>query len=72
MSAQTGWTAEARRVANFLCSLPSGNATLTRDDAHSLLLESGGALMARGRLYNIVAKDIGAGVYKVHLTLANP
>lgn len=68
----SGWTDEARRVANFLASMPSGHTTLKRTDAHSLLLESGGNLLAGGRLYDIVAKDIGAGVYKVSLKLANP
>lgn len=68
----TGWTRAATCAANFLAGMPSGNTTLSRDDAHSLLLESGGSLLAQGRLYNIIAKDIGAGVYKVSLTLANP
>lgn len=67
-----GWTKEAIRAANFLASAPGGNTTLMHDDVQSLLYESGGTLLARGRLYNIIAENIGASVYKVSLTLANP
>ena len=61
------WTPEARRVANFLASLPSGHSTLTKNDLQSLLLNSAGQLMAHGSLYNIVTKSLGVGVYKVSL-----
>lgn len=61
------WTPEATRAANFLAGLPTGNTTLSRKDLHSLLLESGGNLMARGYLYDIKNKHLGAGVYKVYL-----
>lgn len=63
---------EAIRVLNFLAGMPGGHSTLTRKDVHDLLLETGGNMLARGRLYDIVARDIGAGVYKISLTLANP
>lgn len=29
-------------------------------------------MLARGRLYNVVAKNIGAGVHQMHLELTNP
>lgn len=71
MSAWTSeWTPKARAAANFLASLPSGHTTLDAKDAKSLLLQSGGQLLARGKLYNIVVSDIGAGVYRVSLTEA--
>jgi hypothetical protein len=66
-----GWTLEARRVANFLASLPSGNATLGRADLRSLLSETGGMIMARGYLYDILSKHLGAGVYRVTLEMKN-
>ena len=65
-------TPEARRALNFLASLPSGNATLPKKDMRDLLLETGGTVMARGYLYNINSKHIGAGVYRLSLSLANP
>jgi hypothetical protein len=69
----SGWTHEAHRAANFLCGMPAyGNTTLERDDFRSLMLNSGGTLLAGGRLWNIVSKHLGAGVYKVSLELANP
>lgn len=64
---------EIHRQLNFLCGMPDyGNTTMDRKDTHELLMDTGGCVLACGRLYNIVAKDIGAGVYKVSLTLASP
>lgn len=68
----TGWTREATRVANFLAAMPTGNTTLEKADTHSLLMQSGGTLLAQGRLYNIVAKHLAAGVYRIHLEIAHP
>lgn len=65
-------TKEASRTLNFLAALPSGNSTLTKDDLHGMLLETGGTMLACGRLYNIVSKNLGAGVYRIHLELTNP
>lgn len=64
---QSGWTPEATKAANFLASLPSGTTTLDRTDLRSLMMETGSMLMARGRLYDIVSKSLGAGVYLVSL-----
>lgn len=63
---------EATRAVNFLASLPSGNTTVTKKDCAAILLETGGSLLACGSLYNIDAKHLGAGVYKLELKLANP
>lgn len=68
----SSWTPEARKAADFLAGLPSGSTTLRSTDTTSLLLESGGQILARGRLYNIVSKHLGAGVYRITLELANP
>lgn len=63
---------EAHRQLNFLASMPAGTTTMNRKEAHEVLMETGGNMLACGRLYNIIAKDIGAGVYKVSLELTHP
>lgn len=63
---------EQHRHLNFLAGHPNGHTTMTRDDAKQILLETGGNMLACGRLYDIVAKDIGADVYRLSLTLSNP
>ncbi len=63
---------EAARVARFLAAMPSGNATLEKDDLRSLLMGTGGTMMAAGYLYEIVARTLGAGVYRVTLARSAP
>lgn len=67
-----GWTPSARQAAAFLAGLPTGNTTLNKADTHSLLMESGGIMLAQGRSYDIIARPIGAGVYKITLRISNP
>lgn len=64
-------TAEQQRQLNYLAGYPAGSTTMKRDDLQAILLETGGDMLACGRLYDIVGKPIGAGVYKVTLVLAN-
>ena len=64
-------TSEDKRILNFMASSPFGTTTAEHQDTHDILLETGGTLMARGHLYNIIARNIGAGVYHLHLELAN-
>jgi hypothetical protein len=64
-------TPEQHRQLNFLAATPSGSTTMTNRDLKVVLMETGGNMLACGRLYNIVAKPIGAGVYKVTLALAH-
>ena len=64
-------TPEATRILNFLAANPYGNSTLLTKDLRGMLLETGGTLLACGRLYNIAAKSLGAGVHRVQLTLVN-
>lgn len=45
---------------------------MTKDDLRTILLDTGGNVMACGTLYDIVAKPLGAGVYKVTLTPTHP
>lgn len=63
---------EAHRQLNFLAAMPLGHTTMSRHDLQEVLLETGGNMLACGRLYDIVTKDLGVGVYKVSLALANP
>jgi len=65
-------SSEIHRQLNFLAGCPYGTTTMLRKDAQAMLLETGGNMLACGRLYDFVVKDIGAGVCKISLTLANP
>ena len=65
-------TPEIHRQLNFLASMSAGTTTMARKDLREMLLDTGGNMLACGRLYDIVAKDLGAGVYKVSLTLTHP
>lgn len=64
-------TKEQHRQLNFLAGMPNGSTTMTHEDLHTVLMETGGNVLACGRLYDIVGKPIGAGVYKVSLTPTN-
>ncbi len=65
-------TLEQSRQLNFLAAIPHGSTTMECDDLKAVLLETGGNMLACGRLYDIIAKPIGAGVYKVTLELTHP
>lgn len=62
---------EVSRQLNFLAACPVGSTTMSHKDTHEALMETGGNMLACGRLYDIVAKDIGASVYKITLKLSN-
>lgn len=66
-----GWTADASRAARHLAAIPYGSATLKEADAQSMLLESGGMLLACGRLYDVKSEPLGAGVFRMTLALRN-
>jgi len=65
-------THETRRQLNFLAGCPGGSTTMTYEDLRAVLLSTGGNMLACGRLYDIVGKPLGAGVYKVTLTPTHP
>lgn len=65
-------TPEQHRQLNFLAACPAGSTTMEHDDLKTVLMETGGNMLACGRLYDIVGKSIGAGVYKVTLTPTHP
>ena len=58
---------EARRILNFLASLPTGHTTASREVVREIQLSTGAQLFAQGRLYNIRAQSVGARVYRVTL-----
>lgn len=59
---------EAERILSFLAGMPSGITTAIAPVVRHLLLSTDGQIVAGGRCYEIKAKNIGAGVYR--LTLA--
>lgn len=65
-------TSEQHRQLNFLAGCPSGSTTMECEDLKTVLMETGGNMLACGRLYDIIGKPIGAGVYKVTLTPTHP
>jgi len=57
---------EYARVMDFLASMPGlAHSTMETKDYRALLLRCGGQVMLNGRLYDVVGKNLGAGVYKV-------
>lgn len=58
---------EARRILNYLASMPIGHTTADRATVREIQLTTGAQLFAQGVLYDIKAKSVGAGVYKVSL-----
>lgn len=65
-------TKEQHRQLNFLAACPGWHTTMTHDDLKTVLMETGGNMLACGRLYDFVSKPLGAGVYRVSLTPTHP
>lgn len=63
-------TPEQNRILDHLASIPYANATVNREDAHAILMATGGTLTAQGCLHDVVAKKLGAGVYRLSLKAA--
>ena len=64
---------DANRILDFLASAgPYANTTAEKEVVREILLTTGGSVLQHGRLMNVVAKHIGAGVYKLTLSAANP
>jgi len=61
---------EATQILQHLARNPSGHAVAERKTAKEILLQTGGNTLACGLLYDIICKDIGAGVYRLSLELA--
>lgn len=52
---------------NFYVYPHLANTVMTHEDLKELLLETGGTIIASGRLYDIESKLLGAGIYRVTL-----
>lgn len=61
-----------RSILNFLASAgPYANTTVTNKEADEIMLQTGGNIISRGYLYDIVSKQVSPGVCRLTLTLAN-
>lgn len=65
-------TPEAQRQLQFLARCPSGHTTVEEKDLKQILLDTGGNMLACGRLYNIKSNHLGVGIHRIYLELANP
>jgi len=54
---------------NFWTIPDFANVTVTTKELRVIQLKNGGRILAQGYLYDIVAKSLGAGVYKVTLKM---
>ena len=60
--------AEEQRILNFLASMPKyGNSVVDKKQLKNILTETGGQMMACGELYEIKAKHLGVGTYRISL-----
>jgi hypothetical protein len=59
--------AEAERTLRFLAGSPSGQITVTREVARTVLLRTDGQMIVGSYLLDIAAKHLGAGVYRLSL-----
>ena len=58
---------------NFLASAgPYANTTVPNKEADEIMLQTGGNILSRGRLYDIVSKQVSPGVCRLTLKLSNP
>ena len=60
-------TKEAAHAIDFLAENPFGHTTVDAGALRSILLESGSRITGGGCLYDVVASNIGAGMYKMSL-----
>lgn len=62
-------TAEADRIMNFLAKFTSGITSAERPVVREIMLQTSGEMLAQGEIFDIVAKNLGAGVYQLRLAL---
>ena len=56
------------RLHDIFYTMPNvANQTMTRKELKETLLDTGGKILACGRLRNIKSEHLGAGVYRVTL-----
>lgn len=63
---------EADRILNFLAALPSGITSAERPVVREIMLRTSGEMLAQGEIFDIVAKNLGAGVYQLRLARREP
>ena len=56
---------------NFYTMPEWASMTIDKKELKELLLNTGSDIIACGRLYDIITKHLGAGVYKISLKLKN-
>lgn len=55
-------------LLDHLASSPTHrHGTVTREELREIMLQTGGQVFACGALYDIKAKPLGAGIYRVSL-----
>jgi hypothetical protein len=54
---------------NFYVYGETAEAVIDRKSLKELLLNTGGTALIKGRLYDIVPKHLGAGVYKIKVKM---
>lgn len=64
--------AEIARQLQFLAAMPTGSVVMKDFNIQTMLIETGGNMLARGSLYNFVVTPIGVECSRVTLALANP
>ncbi len=63
---------EAQHAINFLVRIgPHANTTLRNRDADEVMMQTGGNILARGVLYDIVCKRASPGVQRLTLKRSN-
>lgn len=61
------------QVLNHLASMPGlAHASITRSQLKRILLDTGGQMLLVGRLYEIVSRHLGAGIYRVSTKQSTP
>lgn len=61
-------TEGTQEILNFLASMPRyGHAAATKEQVRQIMLDTTGTLLAQGRLYDIKAKPLGGGIYRLTL-----
>lgn len=58
---------------NFLATAgPLGDVVVSGAEVDQIMLSTGGTIMSRGRLYNIVSRKVGPSTWRLTLKEANP
>ena len=64
-----GAAAKSYLPRSFYTGPGQGSVTMTRAELRETLLATDGQILARGNVWDVVAKHLGAGIYRVTLRL---